>query len=757
MALSADVDGNFNTTVQIVGDGNAVTLAGARRLAITKHGEGSLRARVRREFDLLKPYARALAIVGREEEQRSLRAWLTSGDQLSIRVLTGYGGSGKTRLALDLCDNLPDEDWQAGFLDGDDLKTYCGDASMVDWAWTKPTLVVVDYAATFVDALHRWLGRLADHMKADAPALRILLLERQADMQAGWWRTLFGGGKARDEIIRELLDPEKPMPIHPLSAPNLRKKIFLAALVRTAEQLGKEPPVVEDSGVFDNRLADLTWGGRPLFLMMAAMLAARDGVGSVLELSRIDLAMDLAKRELRRIGAAAKEQGLDDVQVETLAGYVTLCQGLDRDALIAAVGIVQKQLHRSGDAGPIIDLLHDQLPSSKGAVAAIIPDIIGEAVMLQTLNRDDIGPDLALAAFQQTGNRAAVSIIRTAQDFAGQSICEEPITSPLAWLDRLIEREEVALDQLSVVADELIKIFISYGASLILMDHARRVTGEIIRRLEAIHEAGNDVRSELARHKSNLGNILSAFGQQSEALQVAEDAVSLRRQLAIEEPEAFTPKLADSLSNLAHNLSLTKRPTESLIAAQEALDLYRKLASNKPKEFTPDLAMSLNNVANVLGELGRSEDALKASEEAVRLYQMLVSERCYKFRPNLAMSLSNFSNRLSAIEQHEVALKAAQEAVSLFRQLASENPDAFEPNLGIALEKLANRLEEMGRDQDALLAHSEAILKLKQGFLIHRMKPMCQKYIRRCEALDEVVDEELLGPIAQVIQTMEKE
>ena len=55
MAQKVGVDGNYNTTVQIVGDGNSVTLAGARGLAITIHGEGSLRARVRREFDLLNP------------------------------------------------------------------------------------------------------------------------------------------------------------------------------------------------------------------------------------------------------------------------------------------------------------------------------------------------------------------------------------------------------------------------------------------------------------------------------------------------------------------------------------------------------------------------------------------------------------------------------------------------------------------------------------------------------------------------------
>ncbi|MEM8949489.1 MAG: hypothetical protein AAGA21_10315 [Pseudomonadota bacterium] len=309
MYQEARTDGNYNNTVQIVGDGNSVTLNGARPLQLSKYGEGHYRAEVRREFDLLKPYARALEIVGRDDERASLREWLNSGEKLSIRVLTGQGGSGKTRLALDLCDSLSEEEWQAGFIDGDDLKTVCDDASMVAWAWTKPTLVVVDYAATFGETLYRWLGRLVDHAKADSPILRVLLLERQADEQTGWWRTVFGGGKAKDRAIQERLDPAGPIDIQPLPASNLRRKIFLAALSRSAAELEKEPPDVEDNEDFDNRLADLTWGGRPLFLMMAAMLAARDGVPDVLALGRTDLAMDLAKRELSRIGDVAKARG----------------------------------------------------------------------------------------------------------------------------------------------------------------------------------------------------------------------------------------------------------------------------------------------------------------------------------------------------------------------------------------------------------------------------------------------------------------
>ncbi|MGI9419772.1 MAG: hypothetical protein ACR2RA_18250 [Geminicoccaceae bacterium] len=53
MSQEAEFDGSYNSTVQIVGDGNQVTLNGARPLALSKYGKGHYRARVKREFDLL--------------------------------------------------------------------------------------------------------------------------------------------------------------------------------------------------------------------------------------------------------------------------------------------------------------------------------------------------------------------------------------------------------------------------------------------------------------------------------------------------------------------------------------------------------------------------------------------------------------------------------------------------------------------------------------------------------------------------------
>ncbi len=280
MAQTADIDGSGNNTVQIIGDGNSVTLQRAAALRISRYPEGSSRAQIRREFDLLKPYARALDMVGREDERRSLRDWLTSEEKLSVRVLTGQGGSGKTRLALDLCDHLPSEDWQAGFVDGDDLKIFCNDATSVDWAWSRPTLVVIDYAATTANTLHRWLGEPRRPWRTTRRPLRILLLERQADQASGLVanrvRRRHGQGRGDQRSART-----RPAGRHPAAgehgrAPPRDLSRRRCHGRRRSSARTRRPATTANPST--NASTSSPGAAEPLFLMMAAMLAARDGV-----------------------------------------------------------------------------------------------------------------------------------------------------------------------------------------------------------------------------------------------------------------------------------------------------------------------------------------------------------------------------------------------------------------------------------------------------------------------------------------------
>jgi len=196
---------------------------------------------------------------------------------------------------------------------------------------------VIDYAAVHAERLGRWLGELADNPGDPEKPLRLLLLERHAEAGTGWWQTAFGRGGFGARAVQKLLDPAAPVALARLAASDERRAVLGETLERADSD--QRPPAVGSNADFDRQLNDLSWGGEPLFLLMAALVAKRAGLGAVLALSRTDLAFELADRELARIARVGKANGVDPDFLQVMAGYATLCRGLDAAAIRAAVPV----------------------------------------------------------------------------------------------------------------------------------------------------------------------------------------------------------------------------------------------------------------------------------------------------------------------------------------------------------------------------------------------------------------------------------
>src|SRR5262245_64738658 len=85
--------------------------------------------------------------------------------------------------------------------------------------------------------------------------------------------------------------------------------------------------------------------------------------------------------------------------------------------------------------------------------------------------------------------------------------------------------------------------------------------------------------------------------------------------------------MQSSLENLDHMLNALGRRDDALNAAEKAVALQRELAAERPDAYRPDLASSLNSLAGMLTSLGRREDALKAANEVVGLYRELAAAK----------------------------------------------------------------------------------------------------------------------------------
>ncbi|MCI0436686.1 MAG: TIR domain-containing protein [Gemmatimonadetes bacterium] len=127
---------------------------------------------------------------GREREIASAMDWVDQDSSFAARLVTGVGGSGKTRFAAQLCGELQRRGWDASFLDADSFATEIGAtpgaAEELLKARRRPSFLVVDQAET-------WARRPLEQListgtrKSSGRSVRLMLLARS---RGDWWDEL---------------------------------------------------------------------------------------------------------------------------------------------------------------------------------------------------------------------------------------------------------------------------------------------------------------------------------------------------------------------------------------------------------------------------------------------------------------------------------------------------------------------------------------------------------------------------------------
>lgn len=156
------------------------------------------------------PYNPRVPFQGRQDVLAELNSFLHDPRPFAWWGITGAGGAGKTRLALELCLRARAQGWRAGFLRG----TSTGPVAR--WRPTMPTLLIADDAAERIGAVKRAADLLAKLPDDTGPAVRLLLLERQLDDQ--FWRGFLGTGALQQgQASRRHSTPGRavPGPPHP--------------------------------------------------------------------------------------------------------------------------------------------------------------------------------------------------------------------------------------------------------------------------------------------------------------------------------------------------------------------------------------------------------------------------------------------------------------------------------------------------------------------------------------------------------------
>ena len=188
----------------------------------------------------------------------------------------------------------------------------------------------------------------------------------------------------------------------------------------------------------------------------------------------------------------------------------------------------------------------------------------------------------------------------------------------------------------------------------------------------------------------------SCYGTLLAALPVAEEAVTVCRELAATSPRRYRPDLAQSLANLSDLFSQLGRPADALPVAEEAVTVCRELAAASPRRYRPDLAQSLADLSDLFSRLGRPADALPVAEEAVTVCRELAAASPRRYRPDLAQSLADLSDLFSRLGRLSDALPVAEEAVAVGQELAASSPDGHSPDFAYSLDQLRRRASREG-------------------------------------------------------------
>ena len=690
----------------------------------------------------------------RRPELEELLRWCTSAGHAAVRLVTGDGGAGKTRLALRLGTELAANGWQPLWVKPGSECDAVGAVHTVG----QPCVLVVDYAETRSELVGLLNDVAADR---DGPDVRVLLLARCCDGE--WWRRVLA---TVEERTAALLEATAQVTLGPVRAAGGPQEVFDDAVTAFAGKLGVRRP--------DARLILTDPDPVVLVVHAAALLAVVDyAAGDRTRrqaASGLEVLEALLRHENRYWVHTADGCGLGlDVSVLNLVVAVGCLVGAESETAAVALLSCVPDLDSAERCGRVARWLHDLYPGADADDAPeqewlgpLRPDRLAEQFVVGELaRRPELIPRLFTGMGEGRASRAltvlgraaltqdrAVGLLRRAltadlERLAVPALSVAVATNPVMGelLSQLINDQPVPQEALTQVAEAIPypSLVLAATAAVVIQrladgsaDDSERAgwlvelsnwLGDLGRREEALAaiEKATDIYRQFAEDRpdaflpglaaslNNQSTCLGELGRREEALAAIEKATDIYRQLAEDRPDAFLPGLTASLINQSNRLADLQRREEALAAIDHATDICLQLAEDNHPDFRLlDLAMLRNNKSACLAELGRREEALAAIEHATDIFRRLAEDRPDAFLPDLAVVLNNQSGCMAELGRQGEALAAIEEAVSIRRQLAEDRPDAFLPDLAASLNNESRRLRELGRREEALAAIEKA-------------------------------------------------
>ena len=624
---------------------------------------------------------------------KGLVSWAHRTDRFLVQIIGGAGGTGKTRLGIELCRQLSttsEEEtpgWKTGF-----LKNKASDGAIKSLtSLSEARLVVVDYAESRREQVATLL-RACISSDSTAP-IRIVLLVRKPrsyiadDRGAAAWVNAVRPDN--DEAIDQLLDEAENTVLlldrSPLKLKDRESLFRQATNVFAVSQL--------DHGI-DSKI-DLSGDlyEQPLMIIIAAYLHEVGGERNLT--TETEMFESILHHEAKYWQHSAQEQRLKltDDELAELVAVATLTGVAGTNEATRVLALIPNNSPREAERSrEWLTKLYQH--DSSVFWGPLEPDRLGEHLVATRLARYPGVLEWALTPSRDPEQlvRPLTVIARAAgSDAKFRHVVSQTINESIVGLTQRaidIANDPHQYDIPSILPDALSGVVQSFSSEIeiedlrrvsnmlpehnhLLSGFAAQVSATLVESYRTLAEANPAAYlPDLAISLNNLGMMLSELGLRKEALPPTQEAVDIRRALAETNPAAYLPYLAMSLNNLGARLSELGLRKEALPPTQEAVDLRRVLAEANPAAYLPDLAMSLNNLGAMLSELGLRKEALPPTQEAVDIRRVLAEIFPAVCLPALSRSLRLLEYILTSLERNEEAHEIKQELEDIRQKLA---------------------------------------------------------------------------------------
>ena len=671
---------------------------------------------------LLSAKSTPVPFLDRAETLTRLETWARSEERFAIHVLGGDGGSGKTRLGVELCRRLTTpnthrqgaEVWRAGFLQNieqSDNTSSSDDASslllIVDYAEARPEMVteVINVALRAAEDPERRRVRIVFLVRRPSP----LSVTHQSSNK---WLDALRPQKSQNEGVNLILDEASTIILSDEELSDREREELFEAAYRSFTEPSESPPA---SDIIE-QLNDPMYS-QPLLVTVDAFLNARPQSRTQQSCSPSELFEEVlcheehywaehwpssltvnADRHHQTEGAATPtdtQGNLNRKLARQAVAAATLTDIQDEEDAISLLNLLPANPGKN--TKDLTRWLRNCYPphmNANGQPALwcehLEPDRIGEHLVASAA--DDLVP---LLRELLSPSRVGTSSLRT------WTVLERASTDP-----RL--NEQVG----RIINDVLVEVTQAVHAQTVNLQ-SPDLTAAFAKLFNAVRShIEPDEAHEAEQSLSNAG-YLTIFLER----ELAQRAADITRPTD-ESPEIDRATYASRRLSLSRCLAASGRRDEALQTAQEAVTIRRNLAEHNPAAYTPDLAASLNTLAIYLDSNGQQREALTTAQEAVTIRRNLAEHNPAAYTPDLAASLNTLANRLDSNGQQREALTTAQEATNLYRTLAKHNPAAYTPDLAMSLKTYANVLERSGSTKEA------ARIRQVRDEVLKRMKEM---------------------------------